>query len=104
MLDSLKNEHPVIKIGRQEEPHFNYAAGRVVWDEFRYDTRYQQRSFNVINSYDIRTKKYRQLTHRSRLFAPVLSPDGRTIIAVSVSYSNEISLVELDAETGKEIK
>src|SRR5690606_10641292 len=71
---------------------------------FRYDTRYQQRSFNVINSYDMQTKKYRQLTHKSRLFAPALSPDGNTIIAVDISYSNKASLVLLDAETGEKLK
>src|SRR5690606_25154641 len=90
LLDSLGKEHRIIKIGIQEKPHFSYASGKIVWDEFRYDTRYQQRSFNVINSYDMDTKEYRQLTHKSRLSAPSLPPDGKTIIAVDISYSNEI--------------
>src|SRR5690606_3262549 len=36
--------------------------------------------------------------------APALSPDGSRIIAVEISYANDITLVELDARTGKEIK
>jgi len=103
-IDTNRVEHEILKIGPQEDSHFNYAAGRIVWDEFRYDTRFQKRSFNVINRYDIATKTYKQITHRTRLFAPALSPDGKTIIAVNISYSNQISLVELDAETGRELK
>ena len=103
-IDTNGVENEILKIGLQENSHFSYSAGRIVWDEFRYDTRFQKRSFNVINRYDLETKTYKQLTHRSRLFAPALSPDGKTIIAVNISYSNQISLVELDAETGKELK
>lgn len=104
LLDSAGAERRILDIGIQEDPHFSYAAGTIVWDEFRYDSRYQKRSYNVINRYDMAKKKYRQLTHRSRLFAPSLSPDGKRIVAVSVSFSNKIELVELDAQNGKELK
>jgi hypothetical protein len=103
-IDSSGKEHTVIKIGAQEEPYFTYSSGRITWDEFRFDKRYHQRSFNVINLYDLKTNSYRQLTHRSRMFAPALSPDGRTIAAIEISYSNQISIVEISSETGKELK
>lgn len=103
-LDKLGKEKLILKIGYQELPNFSYAAGKIVWDEFRFDKRYQKRSYNVINIYDLSTKSYTQLTHKSRLFAPALSSDGKIIVAVKVSLENRISLVELDAETGKELK
>ncbi len=103
-IDSFGNEHLIIKIGLQEEPHFSYAVQKIVWDEFRYDKRYQKRSFNVINTYDISTKSYRQLTYKTRLFAPSLSPDGKIIVTVEINLSNKITLVELNAETGKELR
>lgn len=90
----------LLKLGIQEIPWFNYANGKIVWDELRWDSRYQQRSFNVINIYDLQTGKSRQITHRSRLFAPSLSPDGKRIITVQVSHANQISLVELNAGSG----
>ncbi|MGV3509523.1 MAG: TolB family protein [Sphingobacteriaceae bacterium] len=96
--------HKVLNIGSQEIPWFSYAAEKIVWDEFRFDARYQQRSFNVINIYDMKKKTKKQLTHKSRLFAPSLSPDGTTIVAVEVSTNHEVSLVELNAKTGKETK
>ncbi|MBC8051727.1 MAG: hypothetical protein H7Y13_01545 [Sphingobacteriaceae bacterium] len=94
----------VVSIGAQEIPWFSYAAEKIVWDEFRYDARFQQRSFNVINIFDTKTRIRRQLTHRSRLFAPALSPYGSTIIAVEVTVAHKISLVELDSKTGAEIR
>ncbi|TZF82676.1 hypothetical protein FW774_14340 [Pedobacter sp. BS3] len=103
-IDSSGNEKTVLKIGLQEDPSFNYAAGKITWDEFRYDKRYQKRSFNVINVYELSTGNYRQLTHKTRLFAPALSPDGTKIIAVQISYTNQISLLELDATNGKTIR
>jgi hypothetical protein len=94
----------ILNIGIQEIPWFSYAAQKIVWDELRFDARYQKRSFNVINIFDTRSKSKLQLTHKSRLFAPALSPDGKTIAAIEVTVSQQISLVELSALTGKEIR
>lgn len=94
----------ILDIGSQEIPWFSYASEKIVWDEFRFDARYHQRSFNVINLYDRKRKTKHQLTHKSRLFAPALSPDGKIIAAVEVSTSHQISLVELSSRTGQEIR
>jgi hypothetical protein len=101
MIDSNKKETHVLDIGYQEQPWFSYANDLIVWDEVRYDPRYRQRSYNVICSYDLKTKKVKKLSTRSRLFAPALSTDGKKIIAVRFDLSNQCNLVELDAETGK---
>ncbi|MGB4774378.1 MAG: hypothetical protein WBP45_04340, partial [Daejeonella sp.] len=103
-INSQGNEKLIIRIGYQDNPNFSYASNKLIWDELRYDVRFQKRSFNVINSYDLVSKTYRQLTHKSRLFSPALSPDGKTIAAIKVSLANNINLVELDAESGKELK
>lgn len=103
-IDSAGHERTVVRIGPQETPWFSYNAGKIVWDEFRYDARFHQRSFNVINVFDLSDRRRHQLTHRSRLFAPALSPDGHTIIAVEVSYANQIALVELNTRTGKTVR
>ena len=103
-MNSQGKSKKLFRIGYQETTWFSYAANKIVWDESRGDLRYRQRSFNVIGIYDLQTQKAKQLTHHSRLFAPALSADGQTIAAIEVSYSNQISLVELDARNGKEIK
>ncbi|WP_316815575.1 hypothetical protein [Pedobacter nyackensis] len=103
MIDSNKKETHLLNIGYQEQPWFSYANNLVVWDEVRYDPRYRQRSYSVICSYDLQTKKVKKLSARSRLFAPSLSTDGKKIIAVKFDLSNQCNLVELDAKTGKTI-
>lgn len=99
-----KKEKKIIDIGYQTEPNLHYAAEKIVWDEFRYDKRYSKQSFNVICFYDLKTKKFRQLSHKTRYFSPALSPDGRKIITVNVSGDNKFSLQELDVETGNTLK
>lgn len=99
-----KKEEHFLNIGPQIEPNLNYANGKVVWDEYRADPRFSQRSFNVICILDLETRKFRQLTTKTRLFSPALSSDGKKIIAVKASTENIFNLVELDAATGEEIK
>ena len=103
-IDSGGIEKIILKIGFQQQPNFNYSKGKIVWDEFRFDKRFQKRSYSVINSYDIASKKYHQLTHNTRLFSPSLSSDGKWIVAVKLSANNKMNIIELDAETGKEVK
>lgn len=104
LLDAAGKEKKLVRIGYQEEPHFSYANGKISWDELRSDARFHKRSFNVINIHDLNTGKTRQITHRSRLFAPSLSPDAATVVAVEISLSNKIALVELDARNGNIIR
>src|SRR5690606_35980063 len=87
----------------QVQPHFDYAAGILVWDELKYDARYRYRDYSVINCYDTRTGRYRQLSRRSRLFAPSLSSDGTRIVAVKVGPDQRSSLVILDSRNGAEL-
>lgn len=101
IIDSNHRESRLLNIGSQEQPWFSYAKGLVVWDEVRYDPRYRQRSYSVICSYDLNTKKIKKLSSRSRLFSPSLSGDGKKIIAVKFDLGNHCNLVELDARTGK---
>src|SRR5690606_35788126 len=90
----------VVKTGRQTEPHFDYAAGKLVWDEVRRDSRYGKRTYSVINVYDLQKNTYRQLTRKSRYFSPTLRPDGSQVAAVAIDERNKVSLVLIDTETG----
>ncbi len=103
LLHPDKTEQTILKIGGQTEPNLNYANGKITWDEYRSDPRFDQRNYSVICTYDLKSKKYKQITRRSRLFSPALSPDGKRIIAVKVSTENIFNLVALDANTGEEI-
>lgn len=97
-------ERKILSIGSQTEPNLHYSNNKIVWDEYRSDYRFSKRSFNVICIYDLSNSKFKQLTNKSRYFSPALSTDGKKIIAVKVSLQNRFNLVELNSETGEEIK
>lgn len=102
-IDSSGRERKILSIGPQTAPWFDYAAGKIVWDEIKYDPRYRYRDYSVINTYDLDRGAFRQLTHRSRLFSPSLSADGKKIIAVKIGTDNVHSLVLLETATGREL-
>src|SRR3546814_20762289 len=99
----LGKETKLLAIGPQLHPWFDYAAGKIVWNELKYDPRYRYRDYSVINIYDTKSRKVRQLTRRSRLLAPAISADGTKIVAVKISPSNQNRIVLLDATSGKQI-
>jgi hypothetical protein len=104
LIDSSKRETKLKYIGYQEIPWFSYASDLIVWDEIRYDPRFRQRSYSTICSYDLKTKRIKKLSSRSRIFSPALSPDGKKIIAVQIDLSNRCNLIEMNASDGKIIK
>ncbi|MET0573177.1 MAG: hypothetical protein ABWZ79_17265 [Pedobacter agri] len=104
IINEDKTEEKLFGIGYQENPWFSYKNGTIVWDEIRYDPRYKQQSYSVICSYNLKTRKFKKLSSRSRLFSPTLSEDGEKIIAVKVELSNQFNLVEIDASSGKILK
>ena len=104
LIDSAGRERILLKIGFQTEYNFRYAAGKIVWDEFRFDKRYGKRSYNVINIYDLALNQARQISDKSRFFSPSLSADGKTIIAVKINTATFFSLIEMEAENGRIIR
>ena len=104
IVNADKSEQKLFGIGYQEQAWFSYKNGTLVWDEIRYDPRYKQRSYSVICSYDLKTKKFKKLSSKSRLFSPSLSDDGKKIIAAKVELNNQFNLVEIDATSGKILK
>lgn len=84
----------------------NLSVGKdlVVWNEQAYHPRWQHRKYMVIKSYNLRTKKVKQLTHRTRYFFPNLDSEGKRIVVVEVSKTNNYKLVILDAHEGKILK
>jgi len=95
------SEKKLKTIAYQEQPWYSYANNVVVWDEVRFDPRYKQRNYSVISSYNLQTKKRKQLTFKSRLFSPALSGNGKKMVAVQIDLSNRFNLVSIDPETGK---
>ncbi len=74
------------------------------WNEKSFDPRWSNRDYSVIKIYNYKTGKLRQLTRKSRYFAPALSPDGKSIVAVRVDLKGNYSLDFLNVANGRIIK
>jgi hypothetical protein len=74
----------------------------IVWAETIPDPRWGQQSFSEIRIYDSLNGRKRDLSSRSKLYAPCLSPDGSVIACVEFSEQNLCSLVLLNMSDGSE--
>jgi hypothetical protein len=70
------------RVGLVGELQFHVQGDQVVWSEYEVDPRYGERNYLVVKRLDLATRKVQRLTDRSRLYGPVLSPDGSRIAAV----------------------
>lgn len=91
-------------IGLYGELQFQVQGNTVVWSEYEVSPRWGEESYLVVKVLDLASRRVKRLTHRSRYFAPALSPDGARIVAVHFSRSREATLVLLDARTGAELR
>jgi hypothetical protein len=80
---------------------FSSNDSTIVWSEQHPDIRWDNRDYSVIKRLDHSDGKITQLTFRTRYSAPDISPDGRTVVAVSTTPGMLCSLVFLDARTGE---
>jgi len=113
---SIDDIHRFVKISPNGEvtrlftPGFDFQESLsandslICWNEKAFDPRWSNRDYSVIKVYNYQTKKLRQLTRRSRYFAPALSPDGKTIVAVRVDLKQNYYIDFLNVTTGKKLK
>jgi len=100
-IDSGGKEHRLFTPGSYASTSFSASAGKLVWAETTYDPRWENRTWSVIKVYDINRRQVRQLTHRTRYFAPNLDRQGKKIVCVEQGITNHSALVVLSAENGK---
>ncbi len=102
---STKEEKKEFILGPLNNPGFISVAGNtVVWAEFRFDTRWLTRSYSVVNTYNLATKSFKQLTSKTRYAAPDISPDRTKIVVVETTEDYTNRLVILNANSGEVIK
>lgn len=111
-IDDIKR---IVKIsGEREEVLFTPGTGfmsdalsssdsLLCWAEMMQDPRWPLRDFSVIKTYQPYSGELRQITHKSRLFAPSIGPRGEYIVAVEVNQDNRYSLVIINSKDGSEI-
>jgi hypothetical protein len=95
LIDSSGQEERVFRPGFLNSGRVSYSKTHVVWDEFIPDTRWSNRNYSIIRSYDLTTGLVSNLGTRTRLYAPAISDDGKRIAAVEQTDEQKFNLVIL---------
>lgn len=73
------------------------ASGNlVVWNEYGFDPRWRMRTYSVIKLYNIKEKKLKVVTRKTRYAGAALSPDQQKIVTVETDTGYNTFLVVLD--------
>lgn len=83
---------------------FSLSGSNLVWNEFRFNPRYPNQSYSVIESLSTGIKKNKKLTRKTRFHSAAISPKGNKILTVDAKIDGRYQVVVIDAFYGSEIK
>jgi hypothetical protein len=105
LINTLERTEKRIHIPGQMYPwYISYGNGKIVWVETESDTRWENRDYSVIKTFDLQNNMTRKLSRKTRYLAASISPDGKIISAVENTISNKNNLVLIETETGNILK
>jgi hypothetical protein len=73
----------------------------LAWSERETDPRWSNRDYSEIRLYNFKTGKQHELTHESRYFAPIISPDGSKVATVYITTENQCFIDILEVPSGR---
>ncbi len=80
---------------------FSYRDRRIVYTGYEPDLRWGWQDYSVLRLINLDTKKDVRLTGKTKYFAPDISFDGKSIVAVNMAKTGKSSLDILDISNGK---
>ncbi len=84
--------------------YFSCNNNTIVYAAYASDPRWGNRDYSVLHLLDIKSKKQKQLTFKSKYFSPNINAAGTQVLAVKVNTNGTNNLVLLNSATGKETK
>ncbi|MCS3799410.1 TolB family protein [Niastella sp. OAS944] len=84
--------------------YFSYRNGKIVYAAYESDLRWNWKDYSVLKVLDVKTGQQQTLTHHSAYFAPDISADGKSIVAVDVQPGGVATLHIVDATSGAVLK
>jgi len=97
-------ERRLFTTGQVLDESLSETNGEVVWIESKPDLRWTHREGSHLRILNIYDGKLWEKVYGEKLFAPVISPDGKLIAAVKFDHLNLCSLVLIDKANGHIIK
>ena len=88
----------IFRPGFLNSGRISYSNKLIVWDEFVPDTRWSNRNYSIIRTYDMDSGMLRKLGKKTRYYSPVISGDGTRIAVVEQSEKHQFTLVILHTD------
>ncbi|MEA3462575.1 MAG: hypothetical protein U9R49_11890 [Bacteroidota bacterium] len=104
MLNRDGTEKKLFRPGFLNSGRVSYSRNKIVWDEFVPDTRWSNRNYSIIRSYNLITGEVRNLGKRTRYFSPAISGDGEQLVVVEQTEKQEFNLAILNMDGSLEQK
>lgn len=96
VLDKDKEERQMFTFGPYRKHTLSTNGSKVVWAEVRFNKRYSNENFSVVQILDLQTKKLKEWQSETKYFAPSISPNGEKVVVVEVNNQAECRLRILD--------
>jgi len=78
--------------------YFSYRNGKIVYAAYQPDIRWGRMDYSDLRMLDVKSGRQTTLTYHSKYFAPDISADGKSIVAVHVDEYGRSELHLLDAQ------
>lgn len=96
------NEETIFTQGPVNESGMMSATNsRIVWNEYRYDPRWQVRTYSAIVGYDVASNTRKIIGSKERYASAALSPDGYKVATVRTGTDYQTNLLVLDYFSGR---
>lgn len=95
-IDGEGREERVFRPGYLNSGRLSLSGSLIAWDEFIPDTRWSNRNFSVIKTYDMETGKRTSLGKKTRYYSPDLSEDAKRLVVIEQNTRGVSSLVILN--------
>lgn len=101
LIDKHQEERKIFEPGIIEDESMSYGSGKMIWIEAKPDLRWTNKETSLLRILEINSGKLSEKIFDEKIFAPAMSPDGKSIIAVKLNTQNQCSFAHIDAGTLK---
>lgn len=91
-------EKRVFRPGFMSSGRVSFSGSHVVWDEYVPDTRWTNRNYSVVRTYELATGKVRSLGRKTRYYSPDVSKGGSQIAVIEQTETQQFNLVILQLD------
>ena len=98
LIDEKGREKRILRPGIQSSGRVSFSGRHIVWDEFIPDTRWSNRNYSVIRTYEFSSGKVRTLGRKTRYYSPAVSNDGARIAVIEQTVDQQYRLVLLNLD------